>query len=58
MKEQLSEGKGALWHSTAESPAAVEQHSADACDSEEVPDVPANSSKRRKLLIVEKRDWV
>ena len=57
VKEQLSKGKGALWCSMAK-PAVVEQHS-EACDSEEVPDIPPTSSaKRKKSLVEEKRERV
>ena len=57
VKEQLSKGKGALWCSMAK-PAIVEQHS-EACDSEEVPDIPPTSSaKRKKSLVEEKRERV
>ena len=39
-------------------PAVVEQHS-EACDSEEVPDIPPTSSaKRKKSLVEEKRECV
>ena len=53
VKEQLSKDKEALWCSGAE-PVVVEEQS-EACDSEEVSDVPPTSSARRKKLLIEEK---